>query len=136
MKNKIIALTVVAAGAIALLTGCTSDADNASRNISTAAEQFEVNRRITVTTGFNNEVALQVEGRCSLESTDSFLSGALEITCKIGPNEYVKHFVVKGDNDVVTAQQLDTIDVSVYHHRVLIKPENMLPEFDYEGGEQ
>lgn len=135
MKTKIAAL-VLAAGAVVGLAGCTTDADTASRNISTAAEQFEVNRRITVTTGFNNEVALQVEGRCSLESTDSFLSGALEITCKIGPDQYVKHFVVKGDNDVVTAQQLDTIDVSVYHHRVLIKPENLLPEFDYEGGEQ
>lgn len=135
MKTKIAAI-VLAAGAVVGLAGCTTDADTASRNISTAAEQFEVNRRITVTTGFNNEVALQVEGRCSLESTDSLLSGALEITCKIGPDQYVKHFVVKGDNDVVTAQQLDTIDVSVYHHRVLIKPENMLPEFDYEGGEQ
>jgi hypothetical protein len=135
-RTKLITGSIALAIAGTALVGCTTDADNASRNISTAAEQFEVNRRITVTTGFNNEVALQVEGRCSLESTDSFLSGALEITCKIGPNEYVKHFVVKGDNDVVTAQQLDTIDVSVYHHRVLIKPENLLPEFDYEGGEQ
>lgn len=134
--RKVVAAVLVTAGLGVGLVACTTDADTASRNISTAAEQFEVNRRITVTTGFNNEVALQVEGRCSLESTDSFLSGALEITCKIGPNEYVKHFVVKGDNDVVTAQQLDTIDVSVYHHRVLIKPENILPEFDYEGGEQ
>ncbi len=123
-------------GATLLITGCTSDADNASRNLSTAAEQFEVNRRITVTTGFANEVALQVEGRCSIESTDSFLAGALEVTCKIGPDQYVKHFVVKGDNDVVTAQQLEAVDVSVYHHRVLIKPENLLPEFDYEAGEQ
>jgi len=48
----------------------------------------------------------------------------------------VKHFVVKGENDTVNIQQLDTIDVSVYHHRVIIKPENILPEFDYEGGEQ
>lgn len=118
------------------LTACTTDADTASRNLSTAAEQFEVERRITVTTGFGAEVALQVEGRCSLESADSFLAGALEVTCKIGPDRYAKHFVVKGDNDIVTVQQLETIDVSVYHHRVLIKPENLLPEFDYEAGEQ
>jgi len=136
MKRKIIAALVGVGLAVTALTGCTTDADTASRNISTAAEQFEVNRRITVTTGFGDAVALQVEGRCSLESADSFLAGALEVTCKIGPNEYVKHFVIKGDNDVVTIQQLDTIDVSVYHHRVLIKPENLLPEFDYEGGEQ
>lgn len=138
MNKFVKALGAVAVGGLLIggLAACTSDADNASRNISTAAEQFEVNRRITVTTGFANEVALQVEGRCSMESANSFLEGALEVTCKIGPNEYVKHFVVQGDNDIVTVQQLDTIDVSVYHHRVLIKPENLLPEFDYEGGEQ
>lgn len=129
--------TLAAVGiAATALAGCTSDADVASHNLSTAAEQFEIQRRITVTTGFTNDVALQVEGRCSLETADSFLAGAVEITCKIGPNDYVKHFAVKGDNDLVLIQQLDTIDVSLYHHRVLIKPENLLPEFDYEGGEQ
>ena len=134
--KKIIAAGAIVVAGAAGLTACTSDADNASRNLSTAAEQFEVNRRITVTTGFGEAVALQVEGRCSVESANSFLEGALEITCKIGSNAYVKHFVIKGDNDIVTLQQLDTTDVSVYHHRVLIKPENLLPEFDYEGGEQ
>lgn len=133
--GKLFVVGAVVVGSLAAV-GCTSDADVASQNLSTAAEQFEIERRITVTTGFNNEIALQVEGRCSLETANSFLDGALEVTCKIGPNEYVKHFVVKGDNDVVTAQQLGTVDVSVYHHRVLIKPENVLPEFDYEGGEQ
>lgn len=135
-RTRAIAAGAILAMAAAGLVACTTDADNASRNISTAAEQFEIERRITVTTGFGAEVSLQVEGRCSLESADSFLEGALEVTCKIGPNEYTKHFVVKGDNDIVTVQQLGTVDVSVYHHRVLIKPENLLPEFDYEGGEQ
>ncbi|UOE45964.1 hypothetical protein [Agromyces larvae] len=137
--KKTTALTLAATAAVATtlgLSGCTTDADTASYNLSQAAEQFEIERRITVTTGFANEVALQVEGRCSVESADSFLAGALEITCKIGPDRYAKHFVVKGDNDIVTIQQTETVDVSVYHHRVLIKPENLLPEFDYEAGEQ
>lgn len=126
----------IAGVTVAGLSACTTDADTASYNLSQEAEQFNVNRRITVQTGFSNEVALQVEGRCSLESADSFLAGALEVTCKVGPNQYAKHFVVKGDNDIVTVQQLETTDVSVYHHKVLIKPENLLPEFDYEAGEQ
>jgi hypothetical protein len=40
------------------------------------------------------------------------------------------------DNVTFIVQQLETVDASVYHHRVIIKPENLLPEFDYEGGEQ
>lgn len=134
IRNAIIAGALVLAGLG--LVGCTSDADTASRNLGTAAEQFEVNRRLTFIHGITGDVTLEVEGRCSTETADSALAGAIEVTCKIGPNEYVKHFAVVGDNGQALVQQLDTTDVSVYHHRVLIKPENVLPEFDYEGGEQ
>lgn len=137
MKKLIAIGALLLAGAGLLgLTACTSDADNASRNLGTAAEQFEVNRRITVINGFTGDVTLEVEGRCSIETADSALAGAVEMTCKIGPDQYVKHFALAGDNGQVISQQLDTTDVSVYHHRVLIKPENILPEFDYETGKQ
>lgn len=135
-KIKMAAAIALAGGVLFGTAACTSDADTVSRNLSTAAEQFEVVRRITVTTGFSGEVALEVEGACSLETASSFLEGAVEITCRIGPDEYMKHFVVKGDNDIVTVQQIETSDASKYHHRVIIKPENLLPEFDYEAGEQ
>lgn len=134
--TKIIAGVVVAGVAVVGLTACESDSDNASRNLSTAAEQFEIVRRITITHGITGEVSLEVEGRCSVESANSFLEGALEITCKIGANQYAKHFAVLGANGQAVIQQLETADVSVYHHLVIIKPENLLPEFDYEGGEQ
>lgn len=132
-KKLVAGLAIVAA---LTLAGCTSDSDMASSNLSRSAEQFEIQRRITVVNGFTDSVVLEVEGRCSVESADSFLAGALEITCKIGPDQYVKHFAITGDNGTVAVQQLESIDVSVYHHRVIIKPENILPEFDYEGGEQ
>lgn len=137
--NKKIAMiagaVALAAGALAL-TGCTSDADEASRNLSTAAEQFEVMRRVTVLHPITGDVTFEVEGRCSAESADSWLPGYTEVTCKVGPNAYAKHFIKDGDNGQTIMQQLETVDVSVYHHRVIIKPENILPEFDYEGGEQ
>lgn len=139
MKNKKFAVLGVALAGAALamtMAACTSDADEAARNLSTAAEQFEVQRRITVLHPFTGEVTFQVEGRCSMESADSALSGYTEVTCKIAPNEYVKHYIADGDNGQTLMQQLETVDVSVYHTRVLIKPENLLPEFDYEGGEQ
>jgi len=125
----------VLAGGV-MLTGCMSDADTVSDNISTAAEQFEVERRIVAVNGITDAIMLEIEGRCSVETADSGLNGSLEITCKIGPNEYTKHFVGLSDNVSYVVQQLGTSDASVYHHRVLIKPENLLPEFDYEAGEQ
>lgn len=136
LRSRILPITLAAVAAAAMLTGCSSDADTARQNLSTAAEQFEINRRITIVNGITDKVEFEVEGRCSVESGESMLPGGLEVACKIGPNEYVKHFAVLGDNGLAMIQQLDTTDVSVYHHRIIIKPENLLPEFDYEGGEQ
>ena len=135
---KKITKTIIALGAAALiLTGCTSDADTASYNLSQAAEQFEIERRVTAINGITDEPMLIVEGRCSVEAgAGTGVANALEITCRVGPNEYMKHYVGLSDNVSYVVQQLGTADASVYHHRVLIKPENLLPEFDYEAGEQ
>lgn len=135
-KKSIIAASLVTLASAPLLAGCVSDADNASRNLGTAAEQFEIVRRVTAINGITDKVMLEIEGRCSVETGESAVAGSLEVTCKIGPNEYTKHFIGLSDNVSYVVQQLEPADASVYHHRVLIKPENLLPEFDYEGGEQ
>ena len=132
---------VIAAGAVAMVallaTGCTSDADRASENISKAAEQFEVNRRIILFNGITDKILLEVEGRCSVENAESALGPrTLEVTCKTGPNDFKKHYGGLSDNVSFFAEQLDGIDVSVYHYRVIIKPENVIPDLSVEGGKQ
>ena len=123
-------------GLSGLLVACGSDADRASQNLSTAAEQFEVNRRITFLNGITDKVLLEVEGRCSVETTESKLAGALEVTCKVGPDEYKKNFLYLSDNVTATVEQLEPIDVSVYHYRFLIKPETVIPDLDVQVGKQ
>jgi hypothetical protein len=119
----------VSAGLILATTaGCTSDADKASQNLSTAAEQFEVQRRITVVNTFTNEVTFETEGRCSIERE----SKTLIVTCKHGESDYRKHYTGLGDNGMYQSTQLDPIDVDVYHTRIIIKPETVLPDFDLE----
>jgi hypothetical protein len=132
---KIAAVGALAVTGILVFAGCESDADVTSRNISTAAEQFEVQRKIVATNGITGEVMLYAEGRCSLETADSFLAGAVEITCKISSSEYVKHFYIKGDQDQMAITQEAAIDASEYHTRFVIKPQNAIPEFDIEMGE-
>ncbi|GAA2230148.1 hypothetical protein N1031_06865 [Herbiconiux moechotypicola] len=136
MKKRIAALGLLGALGAGLLAGCTSDADRASENLSTAAEQFEVQRQITFINGITDREMVVVEGRCSVETADSFLAGAVEVTCKVGEDQYKKNFLVPGDNAIVTVEQLDPIDVSVYHYRFIIKPENLLPDLDVQTGDQ
>lgn len=136
MKHmKKIAAVALAAGLMLGIAGCTSDADNASRNLSTAAEAFEVQRTIIAVNGITGDTIFFAEGRCSLESADSFLAGALEVTCKQGPEDYRKHYLVLGDQDSVAITQERAIDVSEYHTRIVLKPQNVIPEFDIMMGE-
>lgn len=136
IKKSLIATALVTATTLATLTGCASDADVASNNLSTAAEQFEINRRIVFFNGITDKYLLTVEGRCSVESSESGLGGALEVTCRLGPNEYKKHFLGLSDNVSYFVEQLDIADVSVYHYRVIFKPEEIIPEIDLEMGKQ
>ena len=116
-----------------LLAGCTSDADKASENIATAAEAFEVQRTIVGINGITGKTIFFAEGRCSFE----YPSGRrFDVTCKYGPNEFRKHVFILGDQDSVVVTQEKAIDVSVYYTRIVLKPQNIIPEFDLRVGEQ
>lgn len=131
MRTRIIALGL----AILVLGACTSDADRASRNLSTAAEQFEVQRHIVGLNGITDEVLFEVEGRCSIEAGDTGVEGTLEVVCKHGPDDLRKHFVGLSDNVTFVATQLEGIDADEYRTRIIIKPENIVPNFDLVTGE-
>lgn len=125
---KKIIFAVLAAIAI---SGCSSDADVASRNLSKAADMFEINRRIVFYNGITGEYMLSVEGRCSIGSGASTKS--VTVTCKHGPSDYKKHFLGLSDNVTYFAEQIGTADVSVYHYRVIFKPQSIIPNPDFEG---
>ena len=128
--NKI---KIVVAAAIALtLTGCSSDADTASYNLSQAAEQFEIDRRVVFFNGITDQYLLTIEGRCSVETEEGFLAGSLEVTCKTGENAYMKHFLGLSDNVSFFVEQMEATDVDVYHYRVIFKPEVIAPYIDIE----
>jgi hypothetical protein len=44
------------------LAGCSNDAQVASRNLSQAADNFEINRRIVFYNGITNDYILVIEG--------------------------------------------------------------------------
>jgi hypothetical protein len=112
--------------------GCidNSKADVASSNLSKAAEQFEIQRRIVFFNGITDKYLLTIEGRCSVETTESKLGGSLEVTCKLGPNEYKKHFLGLSDNVSYFVEQTEAVKVDEYHYRVIFRPETLIPSVE------
>ena len=104
--------------------GCSSDADVASRNLSTAADQFEITRRIVFYNGITDNYILTVEGRCSIYDDGNQLDAVG------GDEEYKKHFLGLSDNVTYFAEQLQSESVDVYRYRVIFKPESIVPDVD------
>lgn len=127
-RNKTIAATTIIGGILLTGAGCASDADKVSQNISTAAEQFEVQRSIIGVNAITDKPAFEVEGRCSIERDGD----RLIVTCKHGEDDYRKHELGLADNVYYASVQLEGIDASEYRTRIIIKPENIIPEFDLE----
>ncbi|MDE0679215.1 MAG: hypothetical protein OXI11_03220 [Gammaproteobacteria bacterium] len=124
MKSSMIAIALLPL----ILAGC-DDARVASRNLSRAAENFEIDRRIVFYNGITDTYMLTIEGRCAIEDQQK----QLEVTCKTGEDAYNKHFLGLSDNVTYFAEQLETADVSAYHHRIVFKPQAIIPDFDFRG---
>jgi hypothetical protein len=122
---------LMAACFLAALSAC-NDADVASSNVSKAADQFEVNRRIVFYNGITGEYMLTIEGLCSIGNNDS--ARKLSVTCKVGERSYKKHFLGLSDNVTFFVEHLQPSKVSAYHYRVIFKPQAIIPDIDLAVG--
>ena len=122
-KLVLLVLLVIVVG----LTGC-RDADVASRNLSVAADNFEIVRRIVFYNGVTGEYILVIEGLCSLGNAD--VSGELTVTCKTGVASYKKHFLGLSDNVTYFAEQIESAPANTFHYRVIFKPAVIIPDID------
>jgi hypothetical protein len=119
---------ILSALAAVVLAGCSSDAMVASRNLSKDADMFRIERRIVFYDAIQGEYLLSIEGRCSItkDNTDN----QLEVTCKTSETGYKKHFLGISDNVTYFAEQLGSADVSVYHYKVIFKPQTLVPNVE------
>jgi hypothetical protein len=126
MKKLLLALAVVAG-----VAACVPDAQVASQNLSRAADMFEIDRRVVFYNGITDAYILTIEGKCSIEKDAADVQ--LEVTCKVGPSEYKKHFLGVSDNVTYFVEQLEPAEASVYHYRVIFKPQSILTDVDFRG---
>lgn len=121
---------IAALTSLTLLAACDRPADVASRNLSYAADRFEVTRRIVFFNGITDKYLMSIEGLCSLGNYDA--KRELSVTCKVGPDSYKKHFLGLSDNVSYFAEQIEDVKVSSYHYKVVFRPETIVPSLSIE----
>lgn len=127
---KKLLLGAVALSAVGLLAASEPPADVASRNISMAADNFEIMRRIVFYNGITDAYILEVIGYCSIGNDNT--ADQFTITCKDSTG-FKKHFLGLSDNVTYFAEQVDSVAVSTFHTRVLWRPQAVLPDIDFQG---
>ena len=127
--KKFVLLVALGLGALAL-AACEPAADVASRNVSKAADNFEVARRISFINGITDNYLYVVEGFCSMGNYDS--QRQLSVTCKTGEGQFVKHFLGLSDNVTFVTEQLRGVRASEFHHRTYFRPQSIIPDVDFQ----
>ena len=126
--NKI--YTILATSVFALtLTGCNDDATVARHNMTKAADNFELMRRIVFYNVRLGQNVVTVEGKCSIE----YGSGRTEYICKVGDGKYIRNFLSDSNDIVAIVEQMDPVPVNVYHFRRTFKPQTIIPDIDFRG---
>lgn len=122
--RKFLMIAIAALSMSVGLTACEDAAKVASQNVSKAADNFEVNRRIVFYNGVTNEYMLVIEGYCSQEPDHKKLA----VICKDEHGKYKKHFLYMSDNVSAFSEQLEPVKASEYRYRVTFRPSVIVPD--------
>jgi hypothetical protein len=128
MNIRKIKFTLATVIITAFAIGCSQPAAIASRNLSTAADNFEIDRKIVFYDSVQGSYILMVEGRCSIEVDTR--DNQLEVVCKTGPNEFKKHFLGLSSTVTYFAEQIREIKTDTYQYRVVLRPEQILSSYE------
>ena len=126
--KKLISLSLTAVLGLLLLTGCANDADIASHNLSTDADNFKVQRKVTFINTITDEVLYTVEGNFAIVADTS--DNQLEITAKTGNDEFQKHFLGLSPTTVYIVEQLKWQEANKHNFKITINPSSLIPEVE------
>lgn len=133
--KKTVPAAVAAALLVVGLSACTSAADRADENLSKAAENFEVPRRIVGINAITDEVLFSVEGYCSYETSGNTIDVICATEDKDRKNSVMRTTLGKSDNVTFVSTQLESVAVDFFRPRVIFRPESVVPNFDLSTGD-
>lgn len=123
MKKTLAVLGV----ALLVLTGCDPEAKDVDKNLSTDADNFQIERKVMFVNGITDKVMLEIDGLCSVDMSNP---ERYSVTCKDNTGSYVKHLMGKSDNVTAVVQQTSATKTSTSHYRFVLRPDALIPDVD------
>lgn len=111
--KRIICLFVLVA-CVFCFASCTA-AENVNHNLSQAADNFEVCRRITVYNARTDLIVMEMEGYMSLSNNTT---NELVVTCKTGVKEYKKNYVYLNEYVIYVVEDISGTITDPYHYKI------------------
>ena len=107
---------------IFIFSGC-DQASRVSHNISKEADNFNVQRRVTVINARTDKPILEIVGLLSVQQS----AGDLDVIVEVAPNVYKKHFFGLNDWTIYAVEDISGAYVDKYHYEINFLPEMILP---------
>ena len=126
MKKKVLSIITIFTLMTLMLTGCETEAQRVSYNLSQEADNFNVVRQLTVINCITGDTLFQMTGKMSIKADTS--DNQLEIIVEDN-GTYVKHFVGLSDNVTYVVEDLNLGDnaVSKYKYTLNFNPNMWIP---------
>ena len=125
-KSRIILALLSVLLTVTVLTGCETEAQRVSYNLSQQADNFNIVRQLTVINCIEGDVLFQMTGKMSI--TADTADNQLEIIVEDN-GTYVKHFVGLSDNVTYVVEDLNlgANEVSKYKYTLNFNPKMWIP---------
>lgn len=122
--KRLVKLLTTTAIIVTFMTGCGTEAQRVSYNLSQEADNFNVVRQVTVINCIEGDTLFQMSGRMSI--TADTADNQLEIIIE-DEGRYKKHFIGLSDNVTYVVEDLDVNDVSKYKYTLNYNPKMWIP---------
>lgn len=124
MKKKLLAL-LLAASVMFSFSGCGTEADRVSYNLSQEADNFNNVRQLTVINCLEGDILFQMTGKMSI--TADMHDNQLEVVVELEDGTYKKHFIGLSDNVTYVVEDITGKDVSKYKYTLNFNPDMWWP---------
>ena len=121
--KKVFIIFMVSMAALMTLSGCSTEADKVSYNISKEADNFNVVRRLVVINARSDKPVFEITGTFSF----TLDGNRIIVVAEVGPNQFKKHSVGLNEWTLWSIEDISGANVNKYKYEVNFLPESIIP---------